>query len=535
MKFSALLFSLIAFPLSLFASEEPQFKISPQVLEIIPHQPNQTARLKIRMELPPTFHAYSDQFRVDDITPPDYQFLELKVLNEVLFFDRFSKKERKGFEENGDIEVSFNVSPDLNQQDKELSFSFRYQICSEKFCYLPKKYPVKVSLKYVKQKSESAKPTISRDDSLVDLFEKFVGESFFIALLICFIAGILTSFTPCIFPMIPITISILGHNAEKNSRVQNFVRSLFYVLGIAVTYSTLGVIAASSGKLFGSLFTNKWVMLSMSGIFAVMALSMWGLFELQVPAFIRNRFGSGKNPTHLGGVFVMGLISGVVASPCVGPVLVAILSYVATTQDVVMGFALLFTYAIGLGMIFIMLGIFGQALSALPRSGKWMNKIKLILGLLMVAMSLYYLQFALPIKDWMTAINAGPQHAEQDQRWVNYSEAQLEKAIAQGKPVIIDFRADWCVACHELDEKTFSKAEFKALSEKFILLQVDATEDTKAIQEILTKYSVKGLPTVVFINKSGQIISELTFTQFIKWDELEKKMQKALLWNQNQN
>lgn len=527
MKFSALLFTLLIFPLSLFASDDPQFKISPQVLEIIPHQTQQTIRLKIRMELPPTFHAYSDQFRVDDVNPPDYQFSELKVQNEVLFFDRFSKKERQGFEENGDIEVSFNVSPDLNQQDKELSFSFRYQICSEKFCYLPKKQPVKVSLSYVKQK-----PTITRDDSLVDLFEKFIGESFFVALLICFIAGVLTSFTPCIFPMIPITISILGHNAEKNSRAQNFIRSLFYVLGIAVTYSILGVIAASSGKLFGNIFTNKWIMLSMSLIFAIMALSMWGLFELQVPAFIRNRFGSGKNPTHLGGIFVMGLISGIVASPCVGPVLVAILSYVATTQNVLVGFALLFTYAIGLGMIFIILGLFGQALSRLPRSGKWMNKIKLILGLLMIAMSFYYLQFAIPLKEWMSSLNAGPQQAEQDKRWLPYSEEQVKEAIKQGKPVIIDFRADWCVACHELDEKTFSKAEFKALSEKFILLQVDATEDTKAIQEILTKYSVKGLPTVVFMNRNGQIISELTFTQFIKWDELEKKMQEALLWNQ---
>lgn len=353
--------------------------------------------------------------------------------------------------------------------------------------------------------------------SMINIESALSGNIFY-ALLASFVAGILTSFTPCIFPMIPITLSILGHDAEKNSRLQNFTRSLIYVLGIAITYSILGVSAAMTGNLFGQTLSNKYIVGAMSILFFLMALSMWGFFEIQVPAFIRNRLGVGKKQGYWG-IFTMGLISGIVASPCVGPVLVAILSHVSTTKNIYYGFILLFTYALGLGLIFLVIGLFSQALSLLPRSGAWMNRIKFILGALLMLTSLYYARLLIPTNNESNIVNSS---------WQKYSLEMINQAKDTHTPVMIDFRADWCAACLELEEKTFSHTEFKELSRDFILLKVDATEETPENQKIIDQYEVKGLPTVVFLNRNGAVSKHLTFTQFIEWTELKPKMTEAL-------
>lgn len=512
-----------------FAQEKPLFN---QPLSVITVSPGKVIDFSIHMKLPDGYHAYLDQFKVQNISPQNYKVGNVRIKPEIEFFDKFSKKNKRGFKDQGEIILQIEPDENINSLEKnneqKLVFELRYQICSEKFCYLPQYQKISIDTLFT-DKQIIQSNTSENSNYLLSKFESAVNVSWILAFIIVFFAGILTSLTPCIFPMIPITVSILGYDAEKNSRTQNLIRSLLYVAGIAFTYSLLGVTASMTGKIFGSILTNKWVIGFMVVLFFTMALSMWGLFDIQVPAFIRNKFGNSSKQGYLG-LFIMGLFAGIVASPCVGPVLVAILSYVSLTQNVFLGGALLFTYAVGLGLIFILIGLTGQALALLPKSGRWMNKIKFFLGLLMFITGLYYLQFVVPYKDWLSSQKIVKDKASivSSAKWLPYSKDNIELAKKLQKPVIIDFRADWCAACYELDEKSFSRPEFISLSDQFLLLKVDATEETDAVQAIIKSYDVKGLPTVIFMNRKGELLKHLTFTQFLDWHKIEPKMQEAL-------
>ncbi|MBY0553769.1 thioredoxin family protein [bacterium] len=546
-------------------------------------QPGEIKEVKIEVNMPAKFHAYSDQFKIIDVQPESFKVGQIKIIPEIDFFDKFSKKNRKGLLEKGTISVLIEApSAEKLVSDgvQQVTFKLRHQICSETVCYLPQKTLVIVNTPTSDANQIKVTAPIKESFSLLKSFEETLQTSLLLSFLSVFIAGILTSFTPCIFPMLPITISILGYHADKKSRLHNFSRAVSYVLGIAITYSTLGVIAALTGSLFGSALTNKYVVTGFVVLFFTMALSMWGAFELQSPAFIRNRFGTGKSQGFFG-AFVMGLVAGVVASPCVGPVLVSILSYVSTTKDVALGFGLLFTFALGLGLIFIVIGVFSSALKLLPKSGRWMDFIKFILGAGMWGAALYYAQFLMSDR-WWTALIAlsfvalaawkgafsfhkknyirqsfllalfifsvtvlilsvfKPQYLSSafhinteekpvgTQSWATYSDEAIAAGQAENMPVMLDFFAEWCGACHELEDKTFSTPEFKELAKGFKLVRFDATEDTEQIQQVLKKYNVKGLPTVIFINRNGVLLKELTFTQFLEISELKPKMQEAL-------
>jgi len=545
-----------------------------------PWQPGSTQSVNLELVLPKKFHAYTNQFKILNIKPAEFKIGEIMVKPEIEFYDKFSKKTRKGFFENAQLTLTIESPEKIKDPLQNITFDLRYQICSDSVCYLPKNIPIKITTETMNTPSKMLTAPVKESFSFLKSFEQAMQTSLFLSFLSVFIAGILTSFTPCIFPMLPITISILGYHADKKNRWHNFARALSYVLGIALTYSILGVIAALSGSLFGAALSNKYILLVLVLLFFTMALSMWGAFELQSPAFIRNRLGAGKSHGFLG-AFVMGMLAGIVASPCVGPVLVSILSYVSTTKDVALGFSLLFTFAMGLGLIFIVIGVFSSALKLLPKSGRWMEYVKFILGAGMWGAALYYAQFLLSDRWWTMLIAASfiafsswkgafhfhkknyirqsfllalfifstsvlvlslfkPQYLSRAFRlstteivtdsthWEPYSTEALREAQKEKKPVIIDFFADWCAACHELEEKTFSTSEFKQLSQGFRLLRFDATEDKDSIVQILKKYQVKGLPSVMFINRNGTLLNELTFTQFIEMNELRPKMQEAL-------
>lgn len=547
-------------------------------------QPGQQQKIDVQVQVPKNFHAYADQIKVINIQPGGFKAGQIEVKPEVEFYDVHSKKKRKGLVNTGFISILLEAPPSIDVHLDKIHFDLRYQICSEQVCYLPQNIAITtLVVTDATQTTTEVKP----DNSLMGRFTKALSDNLPLAFLFVFLAGILTSFTPCIFPMIPITLSILGHDAEKNSRRQNFMRSLFYVFGIAITYSVLGVIAALTGNLFGSALSNKYVLIGMSLLFAVMALGMWGGFDVQVPAFIRNRFGVSQRSEQVGETFIMGLIAGVVASPCVGPVLVSILSFVSATRNVILGFSLLFTFALGLGFLFMIIGLFSEVLKLLPKSGRWMNLVKFILGAAMWAAALYYIQFALPDRWWWALIAASfaalsiwqgafdfrskkylrrsffmallvfsttvfllvflkpdylkpllngrtsedlvgsTQSDAQSVAWQPYSDEAIIQAKSEKTPVLLDFGADWCGACHELEEKTYSNPEFKELTKGFKLIKLDATLDTPSVRAVLKRYQVQGLPTVIFIDRNGTQLKDLTFTQFITWENLKPKVLEA--------
>lgn len=554
--------------------------------------PGQGGRIEIKMNLPEGFHAYEDKFNVVILEPDGFKISPFKIEPLKKWHDKFSKKERTGIAKTATLTALLEAPSRFLKKYEKMKLELTYQACSDQFCLFPttKLIEVPISVSLVEGASEikkgEAQPMMPSTPFFdTGNFEKYLGTSMFAGLLFVFLAGIFTSFTPCIFPMIPITLAVLGNHSNERSRLQNFITSCVYVLGIATTYSIFGLIAASTGGLFGATLGNPYVLSVICVIFLTMALSMYGLFEIQVPAFLRNRLGRGKQKQNLGGAYLTGLFAGIVASPCVGPILVAILTYVASTQNKILGFVYLFTYALGLGLIFIVLGLSNQLLKTLPRSGAWMNGFKFILGSLMLSAFYYYLNLLLSDRWFDLALGFGlviiasiygaflsVQHKKvrdhirkgvmlavlivgighvglgafdlrpyihgrimgtnslnqiQKLNWQPYSDALLAQAAQEQRPVIIDFWADWCAACHELEEHTFTDARVRAMAGNFVLLKYDATKDSETLRDLKKKYNIQGLPTVLFFNSHGVWIDALTLTQFESAENFLSRMEKG--------
>jgi thiol:disulfide interchange protein DsbD len=266
--------------------------------------------------------------------------------------------------------------------------------------------------------------------------------------------------------MIPITVGYFG--AQSEGRVnKTFTLALFYVLGLALVYSSLGIFAALTGSLFGSLMQSKWVVGGVALILLLFSLSMMGLFTIQPPQALMSRSGAKKGVL---GALSMGALLGIVAAPCVGPVVAALLTYVGTKQNVVLGFALFFVLSLGLGVPYLLLGTFSGSIKSLPRSGPWLERLKKIFAVPILFAALYYGYLAFKPAPPATASTApAPGH------WAPATPAAIEKARRENRPVVIDFRADWCIPCLELEEKVFSKPEVHKAAGEAVLLRADLT------------------------------------------------------------
>lgn len=224
---------------------------------------------------------------------------------------------------------------------------------------------------------------------MIENLQQYIEGSWYLAYVATFAAGLLTSFTPCVYPMIPITIGIVG-GQEKSTRLHAFVLSLTYVLGLAITYAALGVVASLTGQFFGRISANRWTLLAVANIILLFGLSMLDVFSIPMPRFMTSA-GVGSNKRGLPGAFVMGLASGLVAAPCTTPVLGVLLAFVATRQNVVFGSTLLFTFAMGMNILLLLIGTFTGLVTALPKSGMWMVRVKKGMGILLIIMGEYFL------------------------------------------------------------------------------------------------------------------------------------------------
>ena len=229
-------------------------------------------------------------------------------------------------------------------------------------------------------------------DSFLQGLEGYLGSSPLLAFIAVFLGGVLTSFTPCVYPMIPITIAYIG-GRSGDSKLKGLSLSLFYVLGMAVTYAALGAFAALTGKFFGSATTNPILYIVVANIFIFLGLSMLDVVTIPMPSFLAGRQTGNKSGGHIG-AFLVGLLAGTVAAPCTAPVLGVVLTFVAAKQQVVYGVSLLFVFSIGLGTLLIIAGTFAGFMSSLPKSGNWSVIIKKFFGWLMIAVGEYFLIMA---------------------------------------------------------------------------------------------------------------------------------------------
>ncbi|MBK9372630.1 MAG: thioredoxin family protein [Holophagales bacterium] len=347
---------------------------------------------------------------------------------------------------------------------------------------------------------------------------------------------------PLRLPLIPITVGFFSRQSEgKTSRT--FGLALAYVLGMSVTYSALGVFAALSGSLFGSWLQKPAVLVVIALIVLALALSMFGLYELQAPHFITDRTGS---KAGVAGALTMGLFVGFVAAPCIGPFVLSLLTYVAQQGSAALGFGLFFTLAMGLGLPYLVLGTVSGSLKAMPRSGEWMIAVRKVFGFLLVALAAWFLRPLLPERVFEFAVAipliAGgvwflffertgsslgwfrwtkrvvgiallaaavpfvlPAKKGEALAFQPYSDAALAEAAAAGKPVVIDFYADWCLPCKELEKFTFTDAGVRQALEGWVLLKADLTKSASPeVSALRTKWNIQGVPTMVFLGPDGK-------------------------------
>ncbi len=392
------------------------------------------------------------------------------------------------------------------------------------------------------------------DSSFGDMLEQ---HGLILAFILIYLGGLALNLTPCVFPLIPITVSYFVNQSDgKTSRT--FVLTLFYVLGMSITYSILGMIAATTGSLFGSALQNPLVIFFIAAVLVGLATSMFGLWEFRMPTFLSRRTGQAKQGRW--GAIMMGLTVGIVAAPCIGPFVLGLLIYVGETGKPVLGFLMFFTLAWGMGTPFILLGTLSGSLA---RPGHWMVWVKKIFGFILIMMALYFARHILgstvtnigyviisltaglmlwpfdrtpqegkAFKIIRTIIGAswlisaafiltmpgGPFRAALEHdgiEWEPFSEARIAGAKAEGRPVMIDFSAGWCIPCRELDHKTFTDEAVIDYSEAFVRLKMDLTSIDGEKKRIKRDFGIRGVPTIIFIDTSGEEKSDARVTGFI--------------------
>ena len=488
--------------------------------------PGKLVHFQMEVNLEEGFFAYQNQFKLKVNQPENSLVGELFISPIVEFDDAISKKQKKGIKDSATITTQIQIPEDLEVGvTNTLDIRLTYIACTKKFCLTPRFINFKIPIVWNIQE----KPKTGITGFLQGIESRIEGEikdHFILSLFWVFFFGFLTSLTPCVYPLIPITLTILG-GREKKSRWNSFLVSLFYVFGIAITYAFLGLVAAQTGQLFGSLISHPAVMIVISLILFAMGLSLLGLFEIQAPAFIRNSMANRRIEKNYLSVFISGLLAGVIASPCVGPVLVGILAYIAHHQDSFLGFVLLFTFAMGFGSLFILLGTF-QLTDKLPRSGQWMKGVKILLAFCLFGLSFYYSWPLLKKQQSESELSKTAKKFKKQPRWQKYTTQKVEEAKKQGRPVIIDFYADWCLSCTELDELTFSQPEVIERSPHFTMIKVDATSPSKELKKITDQYEVYGLPTIIFINSKGEVLKDLTLTGFEKASLFTRRMDQLI-------
>ena len=544
----------------------------------------------VRLSVPAGYYVYDEQTALEVVPAAGVELSGVDRPAAKVKLDPFLEEEVAVHEHDVDLTARLR----LGAGSEPLRLVVRTQGCSKRFCYFPQSDTLAVAIAVVGDAvvggaattgahgegadatsgGDPASGTATTKPSADDRLQAAASRGLLWLLLLAFGAGLATSLTPCVYPMIPITIGIIGARSAGR-RSKGFTLSLLYVLGIAITYSALGTTAALTGSLFGSVLQNTWVVAGVAGIFVLMAMSLFGAFEMQVPPAMAGRMNSIQGSGYPGAL-LLGLIAGIVASPCIGPVLVAMLAYVAASGSALLGFGLFFTFALGLGVLFIVLGTFTGMLASLPRSGAWMTRVKIGFGILFLALAFYYLHPLLPRGQstwiigavlvlagliagaWRTIhevepaparwrkafaralvaagiyalfmpwLPGGTRDAVVNPNWLTSESAGRVAAAREAKPMFVDFSAEWCVACKELERFTFSDARVIDLSRQFVAVRVDATERTPEIDALMRQYGIRGLPWVAFVTPDGTILPDLTVTGFIDAEAMLERMQAAL-------
>ncbi len=387
-----------------------------------------------------------------------------------------------------------------------------------------------------------------------------------LTLLGIFLLGLGLNLTPCVYPMMSVTVSLFG-TQKASSKFSSFFKALAYVLGIATMYSSLGVVTAFTGGFFGALLQNKGVLMGVGVIFIALSLSMFGVYTLNAPSALMNKL-AGRKAVGVIGFYISGLFVGIFAAPCIGPPILALLAYVGTKGSPGYAFLVFFVMSMGLGLPYLLLGTFSSLLTKLPRSGGWLLWVERLFGVVLMTLGFFYLILAVKpsLLNWLIpsalilggiylgflerSVKYGPKFfrfktfagivavlvgmslplfaPKQAVAWEVFSKDKLEQAKADKKPVLLDFYADWCIPCHELDQYTYSDPQVIKELEGFVRLKVDMTNaDDEATQNTADDFGLVGVPTIIFLDSEGKEVQGTRVTGFIPAKEFLELVRMA--------
>ncbi|OBT16435.1 protein-disulfide reductase DsbD [Vibrio sp. UCD-FRSSP16_10] len=487
------------------------------------------------------------------------------------------------------------ITVPITAQNDNAQLVVQFQGCAKAgFCYPPETKIIDLqpttgasAVSTSKNNTAAIKQTATTDTNQASLpksesdMAAMLGDSIWTPLI--FLAlGIGLAFTPCVLPMYPILTSIvLGNGKQSHARALSL--SFVYVQGMALTYTLLGLVVASAGMQFQAALQHPVVLITISVLFVLLSLSMFGLYNLQLPSSLQTKLNEISNQQKGGqwfGAFAMGVISGLVCSPCTTAPLSGALLYVAQTGDLFTGAITLYALALGMGIPLITLAVFGNRF--LPKAGLWMDKVKVLFGFVLLAAPLFFLErilseqwvsalwsilgvtfFAwlyhaknhLPFGSWKQSLvgiiavlgligSAQPvwnkilgldSHIEAPKANIEFIKVstiqdlqyQLDQAKLAGKPVMLDFYADWCVACKEFEKYTFHEANVEQKLQQFVLLQADVTKNQAQDIQLLEHLQVLGLPTIDFWDANGQRLSSSRLTGFVKAEPFLNHLQRV--------
>lgn len=487
-----------------------------------------------------------------------------------------------------------DIAGDVPIGTSNIQATITYQACDNEKCLLPQTLdvPVAITISSPRDPVDLASPDVFDNIDFTPVVGKTgngggtaAGESgqgnvlkdaiakrgWLFAFVLVFLGGLALNLTPCVYPMIPITVSYFGGQAKGRGGRTVLLASL-YLLGMAAMYSTLGLIAALTGSLFGSALQNPIVLGVIALVMVGLALSMFGLYEIRVPTRLAGVAGTAKQGAL--GSFLMGLTVGIVAAPCIGPFVLGLLTFVGETANPLIGFTLFFVLALGLGLPFVVLAVASGNITRLPKSGEWMEWVRKLFGIVLLAMAVYFLRpivrdtlyylllgavlvvggvmlgfvskvrtsslffsgfrrfigVVAPLYGLYLVLAPGNifgRSAATGIVWTPYAESALASAIEEGKPVVIDFSAEWCLPCKELDHLTFSQPEVVDASKNMVTLKADLTQHgSPEVRELRKKFDIRGVPTIVFIDATGRERANLRAVEFIDKTEFLSRLSK---------
>ncbi len=373
--------------------------------------------------------------------------------------------------------------------------------------------------------------------------------------------GLGLNFTPCVYPMLSITVSLF-RKSDGHTAAHSFLRAFFYVLGMAAMYSALGFAAAFSGNILGSCLRNFWLQLFYGVLIVAMAASLLGFYTFRLPSWFLPQSIVNSKKTSYAMFFLSGLFVGVIAAPCIGPAVVSLLGMAGSLKNPVLGFAMFFTLALGLGTPYLLLGAFSQLLVKLPKSGSWLVWFERLMGVILLGFGLFYIALAFQIpflhkvfpvglvasgiylgwivsdgkKDTVRKIFGTSvaligfvlffETQSDVDTWKKYNAGVLEKAIAAEKFAVLDFYADWCVECRILEKEVLASARVQNALKCFEKIRVDATGvENSEIDNLLKRFNIRGLPTVVFLSSNGSEIKDARIVGGVSEEEMLKRLE----------